>query len=129
MNILACGGRDYDNREYMDKCLSQLMVTLLIHGNAKGADTQAGQWAADKGLPVLIFPALWHKEGKAAGIKRNIRMLEEGRPDLVVAFAGGRGTAHMKSIAKAAGVPVWDTAESEEFNVGTTRRESMGEGN
>lgn len=44
--------------------------------------------------------------GKAAGPIRNQRMLDEGKPDLVVAFPGGRGTADMVRRAKAAGVPV-----------------------
>jgi hypothetical protein len=33
-------------------------------------------------------------------------MLEQGRPDLVVAFPGGNGTHHMKRIARAAGIEV-----------------------
>lgn len=33
-------------------------------------------------------------------------MLDFGMPDLVVAFAGGSGTAHMVRIAKEAGVEV-----------------------
>jgi hypothetical protein len=33
-------------------------------------------------------------------------MLREGRPDLVAAFPGGRGTAHMVRIAREAGVEV-----------------------
>ena len=43
----------------------------------------------------------------AAGPKRNQQMLDEAKPDMVVAFPGGKGTAHMRQIAKAAGVPVW----------------------
>jgi hypothetical protein len=34
-------------------------------------------------------------DGRAAGPRRNQRMLEDFRPDLVVAFPGGRGTAYM----------------------------------
>jgi ABC-type Fe3+-hydroxamate transport system substrate-binding protein len=33
-------------------------------------------------------------------------MIEEGKPDLVVAFPGGRGTADMVAKAEAAGIPV-----------------------
>jgi hypothetical protein len=33
-------------------------------------------------------------------------MLEEGKPDLVVAFPGGRGTANMVKQARAAAVKV-----------------------
>jgi hypothetical protein len=45
-------------------------------------------------------------QGKAAGPIRNQRMIDEGKPDLVIAFPGGRGTADMVSRAKKAGIPV-----------------------
>jgi hypothetical protein len=32
-------------------------------------------------------------------------MLDQGKPDLVVAFPGGRGTANLVKQARAAGVP------------------------
>ena len=35
---------------------------------------------------------------------RNQEMLDEGLPDLVVAFPGGKGTAHMVKIAQKANV-------------------------
>lgn len=118
MKVLVTGGRTYDDYEYLSACLNKVQVDLIINGTAKGADQMSTKWAEEKKLPVLMYPALWQKEGMSAGILRNIRMLEEGRPHLVVAFAGGKGTAHMKSVAKAAGVPVWDTAVSSEFTIG-----------
>lgn len=66
-------------------------------------------WAEDKGVPHKPFPVTseeWARIGPKAGPLRNMRMLTEGCPDLVVAFSGGRGTASMKRIAKAAGVHV-----------------------
>jgi hypothetical protein len=33
-------------------------------------------------------------------------MLDEGRPDLVLAFPGGRGTADLIARAREAGIPV-----------------------
>lgn len=44
--------------------------------------------------------------GRAAGPMRNKQMLEEGKPDLVVAFPGGAGTENMVKQAKAAGIRV-----------------------
>jgi hypothetical protein len=41
-----------------------------------------------------------------AGPIRNQRMLVEGKPDLVVAFPGGKGTAGMVTLARNAGVDV-----------------------
>jgi len=63
-------------------------------------------WARIKEVAVQVFPADWETHGKAAGPIRNQRMLDEGRPDLVVAFPGGRGTSDMVARAKRAGVEV-----------------------
>lgn len=62
--------------------------------------------ARDRGIPETAYPADWRRDGKSAGYRRNRRMLSEGRPDLVIAFPGGPGTAHMVEIAEKAGVPV-----------------------
>lgn len=42
----------------------------------------------------------------AGGPLRTTQMLVEGRPDAVIAFPGGKGTAHMVRKARAAGLPV-----------------------
>jgi hypothetical protein len=107
MRILVCGGRDYSNREAVYSFLDALNVTLLIHGAAPGADTLADDWAASRNIPCEAYPANWDKYGKAAGSIRNQQMLDEGRPDVVVAFPGGRGPADMMARATLAGVPVW----------------------
>ena len=112
MKILVCGGRDYHDRRNLfcalDKISQENSIDLLIHGGATGADMLAGAWAKSKGLPVRIFEADWWTHGRAAGPMRNCRMLEEGRPDLVVAFPGGNGTTDMVSKAKKSGVRVID---------------------
>jgi hypothetical protein len=76
-----------------------------------GADSLAAAWAMSRGIPTLAFPADWKKDGKAAGFIRNATMLRDGRPELVVAFPGGKGTAHMVNLARAAGVPVLESAK------------------
>jgi hypothetical protein len=53
-------------------------------------------------------PAEWKKHGKRAGPLRNMRMLEEWKPDGVAAFPGGSGTADMIAQARNAGVKVWE---------------------
>jgi len=83
-----------------------MKVSVVIHGAAPGADTLAGRWAELRRVPVEAFPADWEKHGRAAGPIRNAPMLAEGKPDLVVAFPGGRGTANMCKQARAAGVKV-----------------------
>jgi len=70
----------------------------------------AGDWAVERGVECLQYPADWEKLGRAAGPIRNEQMLREGKPDLVVAFPGARGTAHMVRIAREAGVRVIEIA-------------------
>jgi hypothetical protein len=111
LRVLVCGGRNYDDACQMSICLAAIHkhgagISEVIHGAARGADTLAGEWAKARGIPVLVYPADWEKHGRAAGPRRNEQMLREGKPDLVVAFPGGRGTAHMVRIAKEAGVKV-----------------------
>lgn len=78
----------------------------IIEGGAKGADSAAADWAVVNWTKLKTFKADWNKYGKSAGYRRNIQMLTEGKPDLVVAFPGGKGTAMMVDIAKKAGVKV-----------------------
>ena len=67
----------------------------------------ARKFAEWQGIPVKTFEADWDRHGKAAGPIRNKQMLDEGKPDLVVAFEGGKGTANMIAQAEAAGVRVF----------------------
>ena len=111
MRILVCGGRYYRNHERLDEVLDEISmaaqkVVLIINGGASGADSLAVRWAEERMLPVCTFTANWPKFGAAAGPIRNEWMLTYGKPDLVVAFSGGRGTANMVRLARGAGVEV-----------------------
>jgi len=110
MRVLICGGRDYANRDRMAEVLGEMMadwgMVVLIHGGATGADRLACEWAESVGMLTREFPAKWKLRGRAAGPIRNQEMIDEGRPDFVVAFPGGRGTSDMKKRAKKAGLPV-----------------------
>ena len=57
-------------------------------------------------VPCRVYPADWKANAKAAGPIRNAEMLADFKPDTVIAFPGGRGTADMVRKAKAAGVRV-----------------------
>lgn len=117
VRILVCGGRDFRDTKMLDEVLSEIAfrfgIREIIHGGANGADTMAGCWGQKHNIPVLVYPADWKKHGRAAGPIRNQQMLDEGKPDWVVAFPGGRGTAHMVNIARKAGVTVFDAANGE----------------
>lgn len=123
MRVLVCGGRDFNDRDFIYGWLGKLFHPdygssedaqpwwlprpdlVIISGAAKGADSIAEDWAIVNWVKLLSFPADWDKYGKSAGYVRNKQMLEEGKPDMVLAFPGGRGTADMVSQAKKARVP------------------------
>lgn len=110
MRVLVCGGRDYTDRMAVFGVLDGLHrrdgITTIIQGGATGADEIAMRWALDTDVNILTYGADWKAHGKAAGPKRNQQMIDEGKPDMVVAFPGGRGTADMTSRAVAAGLPL-----------------------
>jgi len=98
MRLLVCGGREFEDQAalwaLLDRVHTQRPVTLVIEGEARGADTMGRLWAETRGIPVAPYPADW-SEGARAGPRRNQRMLDEGRPNLVVAAPGGAGTRDM----------------------------------
>jgi len=106
----VCGGRDYRDAAHVDKVLQQIgaeqPITVLIHGAARGADQLGEAWGLKQGLQLEAYPADWHTYGLSAGPRRNQEMLTKGKPDLVVAFPGGKGTADMVRRSKRAGVRV-----------------------
>lgn len=114
MKVLVCGGRDYADvdrvKQALDETHAKRPITWLVHGGARGADTIAGKWALLRGIPTSEHFADWAKHGRAAGPIRNQQMLDAEKPDLVIAFPGGRGTANMVRLAKQAGVEVLEIA-------------------
>lgn len=94
-SVLACGSREWADYPFILDCMTELRIILgdfqLIHGGARGADTFSGIIAHRMGLPEPIVDVPeWDRCSKAAGFKRNTRMLER-RPDYVVAFYFGAG--------------------------------------
>lgn len=112
MRVLVCGGRDFNDFEWLNEVLTWFAgengVDLIIHGAARGADSLAGEWAQLANIPVKAYPADWQKHGKAAGHIRNALMISDGKPDYVIAFPGGRGTANMIEQARKAGIGVME---------------------
>ena len=106
--VLVCGGRNYSDACRVGVVLDELTIELIIQGGAGGADALAKEYAITNQVQVQEFKADWNANGRAAGPIRNSKMLIEGKPDVVLAFPGGRGTADMVVKAKRAGVQVLD---------------------
>ncbi len=111
MRLLVCGGRRYGNNRFLHKFLDAINIVhgpvdVLINGGAKGADTLAQEWAEHNKIHVETYMAEWDKYGRSAGYIRNGEILKIGKPDMVVCFPGGKGTAHMRDLAKKADISV-----------------------
>lgn len=124
MKILVCGGRDFNDHQMMDEALSHINFGLIgqhkhtiIHGCAHGADRMAGQWATSHGHDVEEYPADWVTNGKKAGYIRNVNMLILGKPDIVITFPGGKGTAMMIDLAINAKVKVMQVTRDQQGDV------------
>ena len=111
MRVLICGSRDFKDGRRIEGIIKLLPSgSVVIHGAARGADSIAGKIAKEYGFQVISFPADWERYGRAAGPIRNRQMIDEGRPDLVVAFYSNknksRGTKNMVDQAKKVNIPV-----------------------
>lgn len=112
MRVLVCGGRDFVDSSLLWGALDVLHrkvpldTMTVIQGGAHGADQIAREWCKSRCVPYDNYPADWDKHGKAAGPLRNQKMIDAGKPDLVMAAPGGRGTEDMIKRAVAARVPV-----------------------
>jgi len=123
MRILCCGDRNWSSYEIIRRELEKFPKdTEIIQGCANGADKMSANIAKSLGLKLISskdnndiinnpgFPADWNKYGRAAGPIRNKQMLDEGKPDLVLAFhsniENSRGTKNMIEQAKKRGIVI-----------------------
>lgn len=110
--IVVTGGRDYDNPQHLELILGRMHaaspITELAQGECPtGADAMAKAWARSQGITVKEYAADWLVYGRSAGPVRNQFMLDDFRPDSVVAFPGNRGTADCVRRARKANLTVW----------------------
>lgn len=104
---IVCGSRNCSRtgKDFVFKTLDRLHPDFVIQGGADGVDKAAKMWAAKMGIPCSEVLALWGSYHAAAGPIRNGWMLRL-KPQVVIAFPGGPGTANMVKQAKAAHIEV-----------------------
>lgn len=126
MRVLICGDRDWKDVEFIRYWIERLKENheevhhalqdypggfdplVILEGEARGADRIAREQAELLGIQVDRYPAFWNKYGKSAGPIRNQQMIEEGMPDVIMAFhddiENSKGTKDMLKRAKRAGL-------------------------
>ncbi len=107
MRVLICGDRNWSDVELIHSNLPSETVAV-IHGGCRGADRIGGAVAESLGISVEVFPARWERYGRGAGPIRNEQMLDQGKPDLVIAFhpdlTKSRGTRNLVGLARKRGI-------------------------
>lgn len=115
IKILVCGGRQYTNRKKIHQVLDALKQhygdIYIISGAATGADMLVIKWSIANDVKYKAYPAEWTKYGKAAGPIRNQQMLDEEKPNIVVAFPGGKGTLDMVKRSMRSEIQVFNVLE------------------
>ncbi len=107
IRCIIAGGRDFHDYAYAKRKLDAIFARQadveIVSGGAPGADALGERYAAERGWPVVRFPADW-SQGRKAGPLRNSQMAAYATH--LVALPGGRGTADMIRQARAAGLEV-----------------------
>jgi SLOG family YspA-like protein len=110
--VLVCGGRDYRHLGivggYLDLTHRIFGIRKIIQGGSTGADRLALEWALGHRIEHETYKAEWDKWGKSAGPIRNQKMIDDGKPTLVIAFPGGSGTDDLVNRARRYKIPVME---------------------
>lgn len=116
--VLITGSRTWTNHTPIHHALTQLHQDhpdlIVISGACKqGADAIAERWAALNLVPVERHPAQWATQGRGAGFRRNLEMVQrmvEAGPEQGICLAfirdGSRGATHCANAAEKAGITV-----------------------
>jgi YspA, cpYpsA-related SLOG family len=117
MKVIVCGDRRWTDRDFIHDVIAEEITKhvtslVIVEGDARGADTIAGQVARALHLDLVIVPADWNTHGKAAGPIRNKQMLDYILPDgMIIAFHNNlhesKGTKNMVMYGLNAEIPVW----------------------
>ncbi|WP_397446021.1 DUF2493 domain-containing protein [Polaribacter sp. R77954] len=111
MKVIIAGSRNFKDYQKLKRECSHFLqdkknIVIVSGDHYKGADKLAMQYANEKGLNLIKFPAEWNKLGKAAGPIRNNKMAKLA--DILIAFWDGksRGTQNMICLANQKGLKV-----------------------
>jgi hypothetical protein len=98
MKVAVIGGRTFNDYELVKETLTNLDITLLVSGGAKGADSLGERYANENNITTLIFKPDWERHGRGAGMIRNTDIVKNS--DIVVAFWDGSSKGTLDSIRK-----------------------------
>lgn len=105
--VIVTGSRIWPSATVVHSVLFKLNPQLVIHGNARGVDRFAEEWAKANERDYHAFTAKWRAFAKQAGYDsraghiRNGRMLDAYPNTLVIAFPYGLAAGTRNCIGQA----------------------------
>lgn len=113
MKIVVAGSRSITNKNLVYQCIekSNVAITEIVSGCARGVDSLAEAYAADHDIQIMPFWADWPKHGKSAGPIRNKEMAEYADAAIIVWDGQSNGAQNMIENMRSVGkrVILWDS--------------------
>ncbi|WP_141733238.1 SLOG family protein [Oligoflexus tunisiensis] len=83
MKIIVCGSQDFQNKQLLSKTLREYTqrhkVSIIVLGQAHGAETMAAEWAMQNNVRLSIVPTNRKMQAVEATEDRNKRIVESNR--------------------------------------------------
>lgn len=91
---------------YLSRFIKEGEELVIVHGNAKGVDFLANDWAIQRGVKTEIYEPEYDKyPPKFAPIKRN-QQIVDAADYLIAITTGSSGTASTIKMAQKKGIPI-----------------------
>lgn len=118
--LLIAGSRSFEDRDLFNRVTEEIIdgderFTVIVEGGAAGADTMAREYAEAHDMKYEEFKPDWKQYGRAAGPKRNDKMVQfiKERNGTALYFwdEESKGTKQCIDSAKRKGIEisVWST--------------------
>lgn len=101
MRLAVIGSRNCYDYETIKRKLdyihdNKFMITSIVSGGAKGADSFGARWADENSVDKDIYLPDWNQYGKRAGFIRNEQIVVNC--DVLIAFWDGKSRGTMNSL-------------------------------
>lgn len=117
MTTIIAGGRNVTDYQLLLYAISEsnIEITKVISGGARGVDYMGEWYAEDNGIPLEIEKANWDKFGKKAGSIRNAAMANKAEALIALWDGVSPGTGNMIDTARAKGLTVYVELTNEQL--------------
>ena len=101
MKTIIAGGRNIVSLLVAKQAIkdSEFVITEVVSGTARGADTLGEEYADNNGIPIKPFKPDWDKYGKRAGFIRNADMGNYAQGLIALWDGKSKGIKHMIDYA------------------------------